>query len=233
MFNIMKFTLLPVLVASAFMTAIFSLRYLIQGVNAVEALGSTDELLEFLSGQPGRFWFDFAASQLPLYHRNEFAVVGHIVGASIALLTGFVQFIPLIRNKAALLHRATGYLYTFTALTGLFLGAYISVTLPMIGGTGAIIANVVGGALGIIFILIAFISIWKKKYVQHEQWMMRSFAILLTIVTVYLLIPAFSLAGLEAEQGLSLAHWVCFPINLLIAELIIQNSPPGLFVTTA
>lgn len=212
--------------------AFYSLRYLFDGADSVHALSQTDALLESLSGLEGTFWHDFTVSQKPLYHLNEFAVVGHISAASIALLAGILQFIPLIRNKVPLLHRASGYLFAFTAIFGLALGAYISVSLPMVGGTKTIISNVIGGVLGITFVVISFACIWKKQYLKHGQWMLRSYAVLMAILTVYLLIGVFSSLGFNAEQSYGLAHMICFPVNLLIAELIIRKPPSGFFATT-
>jgi len=205
--------------ALAVMIAVYSLRYLIDGADSVDALSQTDALLGYLFGQEGTFWHDFAVSQKPLYHLSEFAVVAHISTASIAVLAGMFQFVPFIRNKIPLLHRASGYLYAFTATLGLALGAFISVTLPMVGGTKTILFNVLGGSLGISFILVSFVSIWRQQYLKHGQWMLRSYAVLMTILTIYLLIGVFSSLGLSAELGYGLAHMICFPLNLLIAEL--------------
>ncbi|MCF7779098.1 DUF2306 domain-containing protein [Sulfitobacter sp. M220] len=229
MLNISKNALLYTGIGLTVVVALYSLRYLFVGADSVDALSETDAFLKYLSGQEGTFWRDFAASQKPLYHLNEFAVVGHISAASVALLAGIIQFIPLIRTEAPLLHRASGYLYAFTAILGLALGAYISFALPMIGGTKTIISNVIGGAIGITFVLIAFVCIRNKQYLKHGQWMLRSYAILSAIVTVYLLIGVFSLLGLEAELGYGLAHMVCFPINIFVAEIIIRKSPSGFF----
>ena len=79
--NIVLYTVMALTVLIAF----YSLRYLFDGADSVNALSQTDALLESLSGLKGTFWNDFTISQKPLYHLNEFAVVGHISAASIAL----------------------------------------------------------------------------------------------------------------------------------------------------
>lgn len=218
--------------ALAVAIALYSLRYLLDGADSVDALSQTDAFLEYLFGQEGTFWHDFAVSQKPLYHLNEFAVVAHISAASIALLAGMFQFVPVVRKEMPLLHRMSGYLYAFNATLGLALGAYISFTLPMVGGTKTILLNVFGGSLGISFIVVSFVSIWRKQYLKHGHWMLRSYAILMTILTVYFLIGVFSSLGLNAELGYGLAHMICFPLNLFIAELIIRKSPSVFFTTT-
>ena len=53
---------------------------------------------------------------------------------------------------------------------------------------GGVQLNIIGGTLGIIFVLMATIRLWQKKYLDHGKWMLRSYAVLLTIVTLYLLI---------------------------------------------
>lgn len=219
--------------AFTMLIALHSLRYLFDGAESVSALSETDALLEYLSGRQSTFWHSFSISQKPLYHLNEFAVVGHISAASIALLAGILQLTPFIRQNAPLLHRASGYLYAFTAILGLGLGAYVSFSLPMIGGTKTIISNVIGGALGIGFVVVSFIYISKKQYLKHAQWMLRSYAVLMAILTVYLLVAVFALMGLDAERGYGLAHMICFPINLILVELFIRkSSSSGILVLT-
>lgn len=225
MVKIVKRLLLWLTGALAALIAVYSLRYLFQGADAVDALAETDAFFNSLSGQMGSFWTEFAAHQKPLYHQHEFTLVGHIAGASIALLVGMVQFVPYIRDNMPLLHRASGYLYTFTAILGLGLGAYVSAALPMEGGPKAIVANIVGGCLGIACIVIAFFRIRQGQYEKHGQWMLRSYAILMAILTVYLLVTLFAAMGMDSMLGLTLAHMVCFPINLAIAEMIIRASP--------
>lgn len=218
--------------ALAVAIALYSLRYLLNGADSVDALSQTDAFLEYLFGQEGTFWHDFAVSQKPLYHLNEFAVVAHISAASIALLSGMFQFVPVVRKEMPLLHRLSGYLYAFNATLGLALGAYISFTLPMVGGTKTIIFNVIGSALGITFVAISFVCICRKQYLKHGQWMLRSYAVLMAILTVYLLIGVFSSLDFNAALGYAMAHMICFPVNLLIAELIIRKSPSSFFSTT-
>lgn len=219
-----KNTVLYTGIALTVLIAAYSLRYMFDGADSVASLSGVDAVLQHLSREESTFWRDFSISQRPLYHLSEFSVVGHIGAASIALIAGIVQLLPFIRSRAPLLHRASGYLYAFTAILGLGLGAYISFTLPMVGGNKAITSNVIGGMLGISFVVISFIYIWKKEYVKHGQWMLRSYATLMTILTVYLLIGLFSLLRFDPELGYGLAHAICFPINLFIAEMIIRRS---------
>ena len=230
MLKIARHVFLYVGIALTLMIALYSLRYLFGGAASVLALAETDAMLEYLSGQQSSFWHEFSVRQQPLYQSSEFAVVGHITAASVALIAGIIQFLPVVRQKAPLLHRASGYFYAFTATLGLGLGAYISFSLPMIGGTNTIISNIVGGILGISFVGIAFYHIWKKHYLQHGQWMLRSYAVLLAILTVYLLVAFFALLGVEAERGYALAHMLCFPINLAVVELFIRRSASGKLV---
>lgn len=209
--------------------ALYSLRYLIDGAESVAALAETDEMLAYLSGQESSFWQDFSRSQKPLYHAHEFAVVGHIAAASIALLAGFLQLSPYIRRTYPMLHRGSGYLYAFTAILGLGLGGYISFALPMIGGTKTVISNVIGGMVGIGFVVMAFVCIWKQRFLEHGRWMVRSYAMLMAIVTVYLLVALFALLGVDPERGYGLAHMLCFPINMILAEIYIRRPAAAVF----
>jgi len=203
--------------------AAFSLRYFFLGAAGITYLSDNDPMLSFLSQQKFDFWQDFITSQRPLYYKNESALLTHIIGASIALILGIFQFIPSFRRNSQSIHKIIGFLYSISALVGLSFGAYISFALPMVGGLSSIIMNIIGGLLGIIFILIALICLWQKKYTVHGKWMLRSYAVLLTIVTLYFLIGFFALCRLPADTGYELAHLLCLPINLLIAEIIIYK----------
>ena len=207
----------------AIINALYSLRYLFLGVNGIVYLNDNDIILSFLSQQKTDFWHQFVLSQQTLYQEAELSVLIHIIGVSIALIIGVFQFIPSLRIKAIFTHKFFGFVYLFSTLIGLFLGVFISFDLPMVGGKSSIIMNIIGGTLGIIFVLMATIRLWQKKYLDHGKWMLRSYAVLLTIVTLYLLIGFFAICRLPIELGYELAHLFCLPINLIIVEIIIRK----------
>ncbi len=204
-------------------TAIYSLRYVFLGADGIMFLADTDDLLGLISHQKSDFWHNFALRQKPIYHKNETILLAHIIGVSIAFIAGIFQLSPSVRKQSITIHRNIGYLYIISAVIGLSFGGYISFALPMVGGLLAIIPNIIGSSLGIFFILIALICLWKKQYLTHGKWMLRSYAILFTLLTLYFLIGFFALCRLPADIGYKIAHLTCLPINLIIVEIIINK----------
>lgn len=105
-------------------------------------------------------------------------------------------------------------------VSALFLAAGIS-TGP-VAGAGF-------GALGIAWMATTAIALRKVltgRLAEHRHWMMRSFALTLSAVTLRLYLPVSTfILGIEFVLAYRAIAWLCWLPNLLAAEWLIKASP--------
>lgn len=148
----------------------------------------------------------------------------HVVAGLLGTLIGWYQFIPNLRNKYWKIHRVVGRIYlisiSIAALTAVYL-AYTSPGVDLMGKFSfAIIPFVWIGT-----ITFGYLAIRKRKVVQHQEWMLRSYVVtffftIFVIITKYL--PYESL-GVTFEQSVAVITWFSWAVPLFITELIIQG----------
>lgn len=147
----------------------------------------------------------------------------HVAGAVTALLVGPLQFLPGLRRRAPALHVWIGRSYIFACLIGgvaaLFLAA---------GASTGPVSTAGFGLLGVLWIFSTTRGWWlaaHRRVVAHRDWMIRSFALTLSAVTLRLylaVVVATPFASFDdAYRAISFLCWVP---NLLTAELFIRVS---------
>lgn len=146
----------------------------------------------------------------------------HIVGGTIALLSGPIQLWLGIADRRIDLHRKLGIGYlagVAIAASGAFwLAAHPSFGWVYGAGLGSMaIAQVVTTVL-------AFAAIKRSLIEQHKEWMIRSYVVTFSFVTYRL----FGIAmgplqlGTEAELNILLA-WGSWALPLLVTEAFLQG----------
>jgi hypothetical protein len=157
---------------------------------------------------------------LPEYRYIFYA---HVYTSIFVLLFGFIQFFSFTSKTARLAHRFSGYQYAFLLLafaapSGIYMGLHAN------GGLWSKISFVLLGILWWAGTFIAMKKIRQRRFVSHRNWMMRSYALCLSAVTLRLwkvaLVYFFHLPPMDVYQVIAWLGWVP---NLLIAELIIYN----------
>ncbi len=147
----------------------------------------------------------------------------HISSSILVVLTGPVQFLKKIRNKFLLLHRTLGKIYVgailfLAAPSGFYMGLFAN------GGIGAQIGFVLLSILWFGFTLSAYKSVKNKKIAEHKKWMIRSYALSFSAVTLRLYVPILSLGfGFEHDFVVVITSWINWIPNLLVAEWIIKR----------
>jgi uncharacterized membrane protein YozB (DUF420 family) len=146
----------------------------------------------------------------------------HIVGGTIALLSGPVQLWLGIADRRIDFHRKFGFAYIAGVVIGAS-GAFWLAAHPSFGwvygaGLGSMaVAQVVTTAM-------AFVAIKRSLIEQHKEWMIRSYVVTFSFVTYRLfgvLIGPLQL-GTVAELNIVLA-WGSWALPLLLAEAILQG----------
>lgn len=145
----------------------------------------------------------------------------HVFTSLVALLAGFTQFSKTLLKTRPALHRKIGYVYVFNILfitgpAGLLMSFYAN------GGLPSRIAFTLLSVSWISFTALALYKAVKKNFVIHRAFMIRSYALTLSALTLRgwkVIFEAFS--TLEPLDRYQVIAWLGWVLNLLIAEIII------------
>ncbi|KAK6858892.1 hypothetical protein PG995_004745 [Apiospora arundinis] len=120
----------------------------------------------------------------PLYANG---MILHLAGIVPGGILAVVQFVPVVRNKALLVHQVNGYLVIVLALMGIA-GGFI-ITRPTMGG-GQVDTQTATGFLGTASLfanLMAYFSIKRLRIDLHRAWMIRAWVWAGSILTIRLI----------------------------------------------
>ena len=158
-----------------------------------------------------------------LYADKRIPLVLHILGGTVALLTGPIQLWLGLADRRMGLHRRMGMAY-MTAVGASSIGAFYLATHPS-GGYWVFGAGLAG--LGVAWLTttgLAFLAIKRSLVADHKEWMIRSYVV--TFAFVLFRIGVTVLGALKIgsqEQQLSVMAWSCWAVPLLVTELILQG----------
>jgi len=147
----------------------------------------------------------------------------HVYTSIFAILAGFTQFSDTLKIKQRKLHARMGWLYIvivllFAAPSGLYIGIYAN------GGIPSQISFVLLAVLWFSFTLIALKRIQSKNYLSHKYFMIRSFSLTLSAITLrfwkYIIVYLFHPRPMDVYLIVAWLGWI---LNLLIAEIIIYK----------
>jgi hypothetical protein len=150
----------------------------------------------------------------------------HVLGGLLALVVGPFQFWARIRNGYPKVHRIGGRIYLVSVLIGAVAGMAMAVT----SSRGLAYGSGLFG-LAVAWLLtsgMAFVSIRKRNFIQHKQWMVRSYVVTFAFVTfrviAYLMIYLLGIGQIgQGTDRLGLTSWACWAVPLLLTELVIQG----------
>ncbi len=147
----------------------------------------------------------------------------HVYSSIFVLLAAFTQFSPQILQQNKKLHRKFGWIYfivviCLSAPSGIFMGCYAN------GAWHSRVSFVLLGLLWEYFTISAFVSIKQNNVVKHRQFMIRSFALALSAISLrtwkMIIVLSLHTAPMDTYQIIAWLGWVP---NLLIAEYIIRR----------
>lgn len=168
---------------------------------------------------------DFLKTKQLIYHlkywRASFYV--HVFTSPIVIISGLFQFNRWILKNYARIHRISGYAYILTVLFITGPAAFI-MSLWANGGRIAQFSFVLLSILWIFFTYSAYHHVKKGSIDRHAKWMLRSYALTLSAVTLRFYAYLFDVFNLDLgpkETYILLAYIAWIP-NLLIAELLIK-----------
>jgi uncharacterized membrane protein len=158
-----------------------------------------------------------------LHYVNHVPMISlHIVPGFIFLVLGPLQFISAIRACWPKFHRWSGRLFVVSGLVTAVTAILINMVFPPVGGLFKSIAVIVFSCAQIITLLVALRAILRRDIATHRAWMMRAFAIGLSVSTMRIFfIPAYFLYGIPNDFTIALGMWVGFSVNIIAAELML------------
>jgi len=154
-----------------------------------------------------------------LYYRLAFHI--HVYTSIFVLIIGFIQFSPYLRHKYPTIHRQLGKAYAGLILllatpSGLIMGIHGN------GGLGAQISFCIQAVLWFIFTYYAILAIKKGKVNVHRNYMMLSFALTLSAISLrlfkWIIVSSLQLRPMDTYQIVVWAGWM---FNIAVALVII------------
>ena len=146
----------------------------------------------------------------------------HIYLGGLALLTGWSQFSKKWRNKYLKTHRTLGKTYVISVFLSGLAGFYIALY-----ANGGLTAKLGFGILAILWLLTtvkAFTAIKNKKIIEHQRWMIRSYALCFAAVTLRIWLPLLPMIlQIDFDSAYIIISWLCWVPNLIFAEFLIRR----------
>jgi uncharacterized membrane protein len=148
----------------------------------------------------------------------------HISSSICVVLAGPFQFVKKLRNKYLNTHRTLGKLYVgailaLAAPSGFYMALYANGGLPAQLGFSVLCILWFG------FTLLAYKRVRAGNITAHRKWMIRSYALSFSAVTLRLYTPILS-AGFDVDDAtvMAICAWINWVPNLLVAEIIITRT---------
>ena len=157
------------------------------------------------------------------YIQHPWVSLLHIVPGVLFLTLAPLQFVARIRQRRISIHRGMGrVLATFAAISGV-LALVVNFLFPAFGGISTQSAVVFSSVLFLVSLSMAIRHILRKEVRQHREWMIRTFALAMSVATQRVFLILFRLLmGLSLEEAFGAAFWLAIGVNLLVAEVWIN-----------
>jgi uncharacterized membrane protein len=154
-------------------------------------------------------------------HADPFLIV-HVLTGVLALLVGPLQFVKGVRARVPGVHRASGYIYaaacTLAAPAGFMLA--LGTTAGPVAGAGFAIPAV----LLPVFTWLGVRAAVEGRLGEHREWMLRSYAIIATAITLRIMLPASAWLGFDFLPAYQVIAWLSWSTNLVLVEHHIRRT---------
>ncbi|RYF83294.1 MAG: DUF2306 domain-containing protein [Chitinophagaceae bacterium] len=166
---------------------------------------------------------DFLNTKQNVYHIAywRYSFYAHVFTSILVLPAGFTQFNSVFFKKGW--HRKLGMIYLLTVLfisapTGFLMGLHAN------GGLAAKASFVLLSSLWFITTLLAIVTAKRRKFIDHGEWMLYSYALTLSAITFRLIALGFDLFGVHVppREVYVTTAWLSWVPNIIIAHLMIK-----------
>jgi|GEM_PF-712919 len=166
---------------------------------------------------------DFLGTKQNVYHIDywRYSFYAHVFTSILVLPAGFTQFNSAFFKKSW--HRKLGMLYLFTVLfisapTGFLMGLHAN------GGLPSKASFVLLSSLWFITTLLALTSAKQRRFIEHGEWMLYSYALTLSAITFRLIALGFDVFDIRVHprEVYVTTAWLSWVPNIIIAHLLIK-----------
>ncbi|MDQ2843789.1 MAG: DUF2306 domain-containing protein [Acidobacteriota bacterium] len=152
-------------------------------------------------------------------HRRNW-LIAHAIFASTALIAGPWQFAPKLRKLWPRTHRWTGRVYCAAVVT-----AWIA-SLPIAAhaqtGAFASAGFLALGGFWIVTTAAGYFTIRAGKVRQHREWMIVSYALTASAITLRIYLPVFLALHIPFSKGYPADAWACWVPNLIFGAWLVR-----------
>lgn len=169
---------------------------------------------------------EFLATKQLIYHikiwRLSFYI--HVFSSAAVLLSGLFQFNRYVIHRKIRLHRFLGYTYVAGVLLISGPAAFV-MSLYANGGWRSQTSFTVLSVLWIFTTAWALRAVFRKQYEKHGNWLLRSYALTLSAVTLrfYAYLLDVWRVDIPPRETYILLAWISWVPNLLFAEILIRS----------
>lgn len=168
----------------------------------------------------------FLMTKLNVYHIDYWRIgfYAHVFTSVFVLIAGATQFSAWIMKKSVKTHRVMGWIYIVVILAFSGPGAFV-MGIHANGGLPARISFILLSVIWYVVTAMAFYQVRKKDYARHGEFMLRSYALTLSAITLrlYLIIINHFHFGLSPVNKYILVAWLSWIPNIIIAEILINK----------
>jgi len=151
----------------------------------------------------------------------------HIAGGMVALVLGPFQFVPSIRKNYAKTHRTMGKIYLISVALAASVSLVLSIHKIIITEKVLTFGTGLAG-LALAWLLTSGMAYWSvrhRNFVQHREWMVRSFVVTCAFVSFRLFFRILT-EKFHTDPGATAdtMAWACWALPLMVAEVFLQGS---------
>lgn len=152
---------------------------------------------------------------------NPFLIL-HVAGGVTALLVGPLQFVRRIRARRPACHRAAGRIYVLACAIGAPAGFVLA--LGTTAGPVAGLGFAVQAVLWALFTGLGYRAAVERRFGDHREWMLRSYALTAAAITLRLMLPAALFLDLDFVPAYRAIAWLAWAVNLALFEVYIRRN---------
>jgi uncharacterized membrane protein len=152
-------------------------------------------------------------------------VILHVVGATVFVVLGALQFSAGFRRRRPTWHRIAGRVAISAALVAAGSGLWLAFDTLADSSPLLFLFRLLAAAGLALCIILGFRAIRQRRLPQHRAWMIRAFALGLGAATqVFTLGFGEAILG-KSELSVALLNGAGWAINLAVAEWLIRRTP--------
>ncbi|WDO11770.1 DUF2306 domain-containing protein [Flavobacterium sp. WW92] len=158
------------------------------------------------------------------YFKLKWVLIAHITAGGGALVLGFVQFWPKLRNFSWKLHRIIGFLYLLAILLSSSCAVILAFTTAYEVNWAYAFSLQVWVSVWISATAIAYYAIIKRNVNLHKEWMVRSYIVTLAFIISGLAIKIPYVQNLGSFADISPSFfWMGWSVPLYVYQIVLSS----------